>query len=330
MVKYIISPRHIGDFFIECIFHASVNKNPSDLIFFVQPGIVGICKQIVLFLGLNSKVYSIHDQRIKEVYQLVELNPLKRSVPPLIRIIKLTFICRYKGYLIKSIDCKKDLLHPKYIYTLFQYFILRFVYKLSLIKTTKQHIFDILIATGSKFYGVNQKILKNKLIYFRDQFLDTTKKGNDKYSVVIIPEVGSPKEKGLNHSELNELIKKYPNCKIAFFKNQKRDKEEISFSDKIIHYASLNDLADILINSRLVIACDSFPAHLSIFLNRETYIFAPGYDYGRFFPYPEWFIKSDVKVFDKSLKLNCFNCGGCCRHHYACMEWKSVIKDFLL
>ncbi|KGG16326.1 MULTISPECIES: hypothetical protein [unclassified Prochlorococcus] len=339
---YILSQRQVGDIFLDTIVLASIDNIRHDLEFMliVQPHYYSIARQIQKLLKTNINIITTNDPVEKPVF---ELSPLERSFFPLIDLIKYKFKYNITFYRYWRPLRTKAPINLKFVYLAVQYIFLSLIgsrklkanssdTKFFLNESKKStHVLDILISTSSNYFRIDPQLIRDNIIFNVHNSYLARSKDKAYNDILVLPSVGVASKTGPNkeipQSIIDEIITLNSSNNRIMVSYYESDKRIDSYAN---HYASLTDLVNLITSSNHIIASDSFPAHLTVYLGSRITIFLPGSHYGLFHPYPKWFPKNSLTeyIIDRDNIKN-FNCCGNCIKCLETMHWDRIHKNFI-
>ena len=338
----IISTRHIGDIFLDSIVLKSVKAIKNDLCIniVVEKKYEKISKSIQKLISSNIKVKS-YSNNLKG--QNIELSPIERPLPALTKILNLKLKSNLIIFRYLRPFRKNKKLNLKYLFLYAQYFFLKLIgaKKIVLDKETNTgyiinnqpvfHILDLLIGSAANFFRIDQETIRENIISSCHEIRKQFHKNNKKNTCLILPSHGGKgniKEKGFSYSLIKKFIKSNRLFDQVLISNFIGDLNSISDISDYYHqttYSNLEDLKEQIISSSKVIAPDSFPSHLSLYLGISSNIYIPGYLFGIFHPYPAWFpFPEDVIYYYDIKNMDKFGCCGACSDCKNTLIWENL------
>ena len=343
---YVLSQKHVGDIFLDSIVINSASKLNQNYIFnlIVEDNYLKVSKDIQKLL--ESKVNIIPMSKIREIKNIVEISPLERSFRQIIRILKLKLSKKFTCFFYQRYKQKRfSSLNLKSIFLFLQNILMKTISSEIFNDDIKDknyfvnnnltiHIFDLLIYTSCIHWGISFKKLKEQIIKDCNQIRSKYHSSDKKNEVVIIPSVGEKNgksKKALSSLVINEILKENKDTKIFKIANFRKEyKYNLKALERYNHdFFNINELIKLMQNSKKVYSSDSFPAHLGLYLGFNISVFIPGYQFGTFLPYPNWFKLSNNTGYLYDYKnSNNFLCCGECRYCLETLQWHRIFNYY--
>ena len=343
---FVLSQKHIGDIFFDSIILDAVQNCNKKLNFciLVNKKYIEVSEQIQQVIESDIKILPLEETN--SIKKIIELSPLERSFYQLINLIKFKIFKDFSFYFFKR-DRKisKGLINAKVVFLKIQEVIcfllrnkilnknlLKPNYIVNGIKTF--HILDQLLFVAANEFDIPYEEIKKNLLkknkFIRLKYLQSKSTNN----ILFVPSVGEKNgksKKALNSQIINDVIKK---------NNIKKNNIKITnFSKKYIHnlnklnkynttFNNIFELISQMSKSKEIYCADAFPSHLAFYLGFNVKVFFPGYHFGMFFPYPNWFNVSSESMYLYDFKnINNFLCCSFCKKCQSTTEWERIFKE---